>query len=53
MAFAASRSIAQHPDSHTAMPGDYFFCSIGAPQHFNMPVPPLVTITCELHLLQM
>jgi hypothetical protein len=40
-------------DSHPATPGDYFFCSIGAPQHFNMPVPPLVTITCELHLLQM
>jgi hypothetical protein len=23
----------------------YFFCSNGAPQHFSMPVPPLVTIT--------
>jgi hypothetical protein len=27
----------------------YFFCSIGSPQHFKEPVPPFVTITCELH----
>jgi len=31
----------------------YFFCSIGAPQHFIAPAPPLVTITCEPHLPQM
>jgi hypothetical protein len=30
----------------------YFFCSIGAPQHLSAPEPPLVTITCEEHLLQ-
>jgi hypothetical protein len=33
--------------------GNYFFCSIGAPQHLILPVPPLVTITWEPHLLQM
>lgn len=32
---------------------NYFFCSKGAPQHVIVPVPPLVTITCEPHLLQM
>jgi hypothetical protein len=31
----------------------YFFCSIAMPQHFNWPVPPLVTITWEAHFVQM
>jgi hypothetical protein len=31
----------------------YFFCSISWPQHFSVPLPPLVTMTCELHLVQM
>jgi hypothetical protein len=30
----------------------YFFCSIGTPQHLIDPLPALVTITCEEHLLQ-
>src|SRR3954453_18804569 len=29
----------------------YFFC-ISAPQHFTVPVTPLVTITCAPHLPQ-
>jgi hypothetical protein len=40
-------------DECTALPYIHFFCSIGAPQHLSAPAPPLVTITCELHLLQM
>jgi len=31
----------------------YFFWSIEAPQHFNWPPPPLVTMTCEPHFPQM
>jgi hypothetical protein len=31
--------------------GDYFFF-ISPPQHLMVPVPPLVTITCELHFSQ-
>jgi len=33
--------------------GRYFFCSIAPPQHLIVPVPPLVTITCEPHFPQM
>jgi hypothetical protein len=30
----------------------HFFCSIGPPQHLSSPAPPLVTMTCAPHLLQ-
>jgi hypothetical protein len=35
------------------MIGCYFFCSIELPQHLIVPVPPLVTITCEPQFPQM
>jgi hypothetical protein len=43
------RSVCHLLSRHAA----YFFCSISTPQHFSVPVPPLVTMTCELHFVQM
>jgi hypothetical protein len=49
----AAREASPRPRSHPSLRCGYFFCSMGAPQHFSAPVPPLVTMTWEPHLPQM